>query len=84
MTTEFNSEKAVRAEVTRLIVKTNPNFFCPLINGRCNKECTCIGLPSWRSNTSAYYSQIEPNKWFVNGWYCDNGMFDHPPECCQQ
>jgi hypothetical protein len=75
MKTQFDNLEEAQAEVKRLTDTTNPKFFCPLINGHCNKTCVCIGEPRLFGNQQSEYG-IPPTSWNVYSWWCANGMFE--------
>ncbi len=49
----------------------HPIEFCPLIPGRCKKECVCYVRP---------YIRQWDNKFRVEDGYCSNGMFQDRPD----
>jgi len=64
MSGPFETEKEAGAALEH--EEHAPLWFCPLINGSCNRQCWCFGKPRIGRCGSKY---------FVKQAYCGNAMF---------
>lgn len=74
---EFETEEAAQLRLN-IIEQHGPQEFCPLIKGKCDRECICIGEPSIR-----FHKFLKICTWNVYSWYCNNEMFCGGSSKCQ-
>ena len=61
----YETIEEARKEAKRRLENAYPKMFCPLINGKCNKDCAAIGYPYARKT----HKDMEP-VFVVNDFYC--------------
>ena len=71
-TEKYSTEEEAKDRANELTITSDPDYFCPLINRLCVKNCICISPPVHRASGSAY---DKDTYWHVYSWSCDNAMF---------
>lgn len=66
--TKEQADKAAEAKNNK-----DPDWFCPLINGMCRKDCTCFEKSI--SHMVSYHFSSNEKGFDVSDPYCGNAMF---------
>jgi len=64
--------------------KTEPKWFCPLINSKCRKDCinfTLAYVISESENKRGMLHDANDDSFMVEGFFCSNAQFISPFAC---